>query len=42
MKELQDILDIIWGTDKPKPVKKKKKRVRDKKGRYIRRKNETK
>ena len=39
MKELQDLLDIIWGTEKPKTVnKKKKKRTRDKKGRYTGRK----
>ena len=34
IKELQEILDIIWGSSEPK---KKRKRTRDKKGRYIRR-----
>tara|TARA_R100000458_G_C8278259_1_gene254176 strand:+ start:6639 stop:6752 length:114 start_codon:yes stop_codon:yes gene_type:complete len=33
--ELQELLDIIWGTEEPKP---KKKRARDKKGRYTRKK----
>jgi hypothetical protein len=35
IKELQDILDIIWGSPKPK---KKRKQPRDKKGRFVRRK----
>ena len=34
IKELDEILEIIWGTPKPKP---KKKRPRDKKGRYTKR-----
>ena len=37
IEELQDILDIIWGSKKTK-AKPKKKRTRDKKGRYTRRK----
>jgi hypothetical protein len=38
MKELQELLDIIWGTEEPKPKKKKKrkrKRARNSNGTYI-------
>ena len=31
IKAIKDILEIIWGTEKPKP---KRKKSRDKKGRY--------